>query len=132
MPKNVTKEQAVEVTADMEADASAAVQEVLENGEARNRANARQFIVPTEQEDAVVTVAAMSDPDAIPFTDAQWAQVKVKRGSGRPTQEATKLPTSILLDARVVEAFKATGNGWQARMNDVLLEYADVHDMLHA
>jgi hypothetical protein len=59
-------------------------------GEARNRANARQFIVPTEQEDAALTAAAMSDPDAIPFTDAQWAQVKVKRGPGRPTQEATK------------------------------------------
>jgi uncharacterized protein (DUF4415 family) len=122
----------VEVTADIEADASAAVQEVLENVEAKDRANARQFFMPTEQEDAVVTAAAMCDPDAIPFTDAQWAQVKVKRRPDRPTQEATKVPTSIRLDMRVVEAFKATGNGWQTRMNDVLLEYAEVHDMLTA
>jgi uncharacterized protein (DUF4415 family) len=30
----------------------------------------------------------------------------------------------------VVRAFKATGEGWQTRMNDVLLEYAQQHDML--
>jgi uncharacterized protein (DUF4415 family) len=43
-----------------------------------------------------------------------------------------QVPTSIRLDMPVVEAFKATGSGWQTRMNDVLLEYAEVHDMLHA
>ena len=29
-------------------------------------------IIPTAQEDAIITAAALSDPDAIPFTDAQW------------------------------------------------------------
>jgi len=29
-----------------------------------------------------------------------------------------------------VNAFKATGAGWQTRMNDALLEYAQQHGML--
>lgn len=33
-------------------------------------------ILPTPAEDAAITAAAMADPDAMPFTDAQWAQVK--------------------------------------------------------
>ncbi len=42
----------------------------------------RVIILPTPEEDASITAAAMSDPDAMPFTDAEWAQVKplVRRG----------------------------------------------------
>jgi uncharacterized protein (DUF4415 family) len=72
----------------------------------------------------------MQDPDARPYTDEEWAQVKPKRGRGRPAQDVTKVPTSIRLDARVVDAFKATGDGWQTRMNDALFEYAQQHGML--
>jgi uncharacterized protein (DUF4415 family) len=81
-------------------------------------------LLPTLEEDAAITAAAMQDPDARPYTDEEWARAKPKRGPGRPPQNVTKIPTSIRLDARVVEAFKATGEGWQTRMNDVLFEYA--------
>jgi uncharacterized protein (DUF4415 family) len=87
-------------------------------------------VVPTPDEDAAITKAAMQDPDARPYTDEEWAQVKPKRGRGRPAQQVTKVPTSIRLDARVVDAFKATGDGWQTRMNDALFEYAQQHGML--
>lgn len=87
-------------------------------------------ILPTHEEDAAITAAALSDPDAQPLTDAELAQFKPARGRGRPPQDVTKVPTSIRLDARVVRAFKATGEGWQTRMNDALLEYAQQHDML--
>jgi uncharacterized protein (DUF4415 family) len=87
-------------------------------------------VVPTPDEDAAITAAAMQDPDARPYTDEEWAQVKPKRGRGRPAQDVTKVPTSIRLDARVVDAFKATGDGWQTRMNDALFEYAQQHGML--
>jgi uncharacterized protein (DUF4415 family) len=87
-------------------------------------------VVPTPDEDVAITKAAMQDPDARPYTDEEWAQVKPKRGRGRPAQEVTKVPTSIRLDARVVDAFKATGDGWQTRMNDALFEYAQQHGML--
>jgi uncharacterized protein (DUF4415 family) len=87
-------------------------------------------ILPTPEEDAAITAAALSDPDAQPLTDAELAQFRPARGRGRPPQDVTKVPTSIRLDARVVRAFKATGEGWQTRMNDALLEYAQQHDML--
>lgn len=87
-------------------------------------------ILPTAEEDAAITAAALGDPDAQPLTDVQLAQFKPARRTGRPPQEVTKVPTSIRLDARVVNAFKATGDGWQTRINDALIEYAQQHDML--
>lgn len=87
-------------------------------------------VLPTPEEDAAITAAAMQDLDAHPYIDEEWAQVKPKRGRGRPAQDVTKVPTSIRLDARVVEAFKATGEGWQTRMNQILLEYAISHEMI--
>jgi uncharacterized protein (DUF4415 family) len=86
--------------------------------------------VPTPEEDAKITAAAMRDPDARPYTDEEWSQVKPKRGRGRPAQEIKKEPISIRLDVRVLEAFKATGEGWQTRMNDALTEYALSHEMI--
>jgi len=87
-------------------------------------------VVPTPEEDAAITAAALQDPDARPYTDAEWEQVKPKRGRGRPAQGVTKVPISIRLDERVLEAFKATGEGWQTRMNDALTEWANQHGML--
>lgn len=39
---------------------------------------------------------------------------------GRPKSEAAKVPVSIRLDADVLAAFKATGSGWQTRVNEAL------------
>jgi uncharacterized protein (DUF4415 family) len=89
-------------------------------------------IFPTIEEDAAITAAALSDPDAQSLTDSELTQFKPARRPGRPTQNITKVPMSIRLDARVVDAFKATGDGWQTRMNDALLEYAQQHRMLRA
>ena len=44
----------------------------------------RSLVLPTSQEDAVITKAAMSDRDAKPLTDAQWEAVKSKLIRGRP------------------------------------------------
>jgi uncharacterized protein (DUF4415 family) len=43
---------------------------------------------------------------------------------GRPPAEKRKVSTTIRLDADVVEAFKATGPGWQTRINDTLRKAA--------
>lgn len=87
-------------------------------------------ILPTPEEDAAIAAAALDDPDARPYTDEEWAQVTPKRGRGRPPQSVTKAPISIRLDVRVLDAFKATGEGWQTRMNDALVDWADQHGML--
>lgn len=44
----------------------------------------------------------------------------VKRRPGRPPVEHPKQAVSLRLEPEVLEKFRATGPGWQRRMNDVL------------
>lgn len=44
----------------------------------------------------------------------------IRKARGRPKLDAPKQQISLRLDPDVVEKFKATGKGWQARINDVL------------
>jgi uncharacterized protein (DUF4415 family) len=85
--------------------------------------------VPTAEEDAALTAAAMSDLDSRPFTDGEWAAAKPKARVG--VRGLQRTPTKVLLSVRysreVVDYFKATGDGWQARMDQVLREYIATH-----
>ena len=51
---------------------------------------------------------------------------------GRPALAADerKVTLNMRADRDVVEAFKATGDGWQTRINEVLRDYATSHHML--
>jgi uncharacterized protein (DUF4415 family) len=46
-----------------------------------------------------------------------------KRPVGRPTLEATKVSTTIRLSPDVIKAFRASGNGWQTRIDLALKEW---------
>ncbi len=43
-----------------------------------------------------------------------------KRTRGRPVKAAPKIRVAVRLDPDVVEHFRATGPGWQTRINDAL------------
>lgn len=88
----------------------------------------RKITLPTAAEDAAITAAALADHDAQPLTDSQLQQMKPARPRGRP-QGSNKIATNVRYDRDVVEAFKATGDGWQTRMNDALRSYAKSHGM---
>lgn len=47
-----------------------------------------------------------------------------KNRGGRPRSETKRVPVSLRIDPDVLDAFKATGAGWQTRMNDALAEAA--------
>lgn len=47
----------------------------------------------------------------------------VRRGRGRPRAVTRKVLLSVRYSSEVVEYFRATGEGWQARMDQVLLRY---------
>ena len=49
----------------------------------------------------------------------------VKRG--RPKVQHPKLALTVRYDADVVQAFKATGKGWQTRMNSALRDWLKNH-----
>jgi uncharacterized protein (DUF4415 family) len=85
-------------------------------------------IVPTPAEDDVITAAAMADLDAMPFTDAEWEQVKPQVRRGRPLGSGTKTQVTLRLDVEVVEKFRSTGDGWQTRINEVLKNWMQGHE----
>lgn len=55
------------------------------------------------------------------------AQAEAKNRRGRPAGSGTKISTTIRFDAEVLEAFRATGDGWQTRMNDALKDWLRSH-----
>ncbi|WP_096663324.1 BrnA antitoxin family protein [Polaromonas sp. AET17H-212] len=84
-------------------------------------------ILPNPAEDAAITAAALADPDAVPFTDAEWLQAKPLVRRGRPLGSGSKTQVTLRLDVEVVEKFRATGEGWQTRINDALKSWVRTH-----
>ncbi len=46
---------------------------------------------------------------------------------GRPISDSPKKPVQIRLSPEIVSAFKATGHGWQTRINDALRDWLKDH-----
>jgi uncharacterized protein (DUF4415 family) len=95
----------------------------------------RQLETMTDEEDAAITAAALRDPDNPPLTEKFSAHA-------RPAEEAkpefmaawrkwrgqqkapVKRLVSLRLDPDVIDHFRATGPGWQRRINDALRKVA--------
>jgi uncharacterized protein (DUF4415 family) len=56
---------------------------------------------------------AAEDPDNPPMTDEEWARARVM------------VPVRLHLDAQVVDWFKSQGDGYPARINDVLRAFVE-------
>lgn len=87
----------------------------------------------SDAEEARIQKMIASDPDAPEATDEQIAEAKPfaeafpalankmrKNVGGRPRSVNPKVPVSIRLDQEVVTKLKATGPGWQSRVNEML------------
>jgi uncharacterized protein (DUF4415 family) len=84
--------------------------------EARRRALANLADM-TDEEDAAITADALADPDNPPADD-------LIRRRGRPALASPKEAVKLRLDAEVLSHFRATGSGWQTRMNEALRKAA--------
>lgn len=71
----------------------------------------------TDKEDAAITAAADADPDNLPADD-------LFRRRGRPPLDRPKEAIKLRIDPEVLDHFKASGPGWQTRMNDALRKAA--------
>jgi uncharacterized protein (DUF4415 family) len=86
----------------------------------------KKKLVPpiTDAEEARIQALIASDPDAPEITDEQIAKrmtfSEMMRRVGRPRVPHPKQQVSVRLDADVLEKLRATGPGWQARMNAAL------------
>lgn len=86
----------------------------------------RGIVMPTAEEDKAIRAAAKSDPDAQPLTPKQLkAMVPIRALRGRPKSDSKKLLVSVRYSPEVIEYFKSTGDGWQVRMDSVLLKYVE-------
>ena len=108
-----------------------AVKDITSWAEASERA-LKSIEDVTAEEEAELHAAALADPDNPPL-DEQWfreakpmsdERLARYRGMRGPQRAPTKKPTSIRLDADVVEHFKAGGPGWQSRINQALRKVA--------
>jgi uncharacterized protein (DUF4415 family) len=72
------------------------------------------------------TPATWTDPEDAPeLTAAFFKQADRYEGTtlkprGRPKAAVTKEPVKLRLDADVLAALRASGEGWQTRINDTL------------
>lgn len=82
-------------------------------------------ISPTEQENAQILASAEADHDARPYTAEEWAKTKPRMG--RPKADITKQSTTIRLSQDVMDAFKASGTGWQTRIDNALKDWLKTH-----
>ena len=79
------------------------------------------------------TTTGWIDPDEAPeLSDDFFERAEEYVGDrlirrGRPKAGKTKLALTVRYDPEVIDAFKATGQGWQTRMNDALKEWLKDH-----
>jgi uncharacterized protein (DUF4415 family) len=80
----------------------------------------REIILPTPEEDAAITAAAMTDPDNPPLTDEELVLFRPMRG--RPTMEVKRPMVSLRMDPDLLAHLRASGKGWQTKVNAILRE----------
>ena len=77
-----------------------------------------KLVRPTAEEDKRIARGIHVDPDAAP--DLSEPVPGITRRLGRPTKADRKVSITLRLDRDVVERFRATGAGWQTRINSAL------------
>jgi len=77
----------------------------------------RVFNLPSDQEDARIRAGIATDPAAHEVSDAEFG---LMRRAGRPLGGGTKTQVTLRIDTDILEKFRASGTGWQTRINEVL------------
>jgi uncharacterized protein (DUF4415 family) len=91
----------------------------------------------TDAEDAAARVAAKADADNPPLKPTarlrpahdvhpQLVAEQLRR-RGRPRLASPKRQVTLRLDADVIDGMRATGPGWQVRVNDTLRRWLQRH-----
>jgi uncharacterized protein (DUF4415 family) len=91
-----------------------------------------KMIRDTPEEEAAIQRGIDADPDNPEITGEQAAPMVphsefVKRQRGRPKSDTPKEHINVRLDADVLAHFRASGDGWQTRMNNALREWVAAH-----
>ena len=105
----------------------------------------RWVILPTPEENARINAGIAADPDARELDEDWFARARPasevlprdvyeglvalqkSRARGRPPVETPKVATAIRFDADVLAGLRATGKGWQTRVNDAMRQWLKEH-----
>jgi uncharacterized protein (DUF4415 family) len=101
----------------------------------------RKFPVSPEEWEAIIAEAPGEDRPPTPEEEAAWSNGIVMQEGGHPDvrialaekrrRGAARKPKKTLLSIRyspeVIDYFRATGEGWQARMDAALKEWIKAH-----
>jgi uncharacterized protein (DUF4415 family) len=93
-----------------------------------------KLVPPTKAEDKKINRGIARDTDTFEATAEDFARAKAvkdvlpanvyeavrRRGQRGPQKEPKKVPVSLRIDQDVLEAYVATGKGYQVRMNEAL------------
>ncbi len=82
----------------------------------------RKIWLNTPVEDEAINAGIEADPDTLEVTDDMAAQMRPFPRAGRSPLNSPKEPVTLRVDGDVLAAIKATGRGWQTRVNAVLRE----------
>ena len=86
------------------------------------RANRASVVLPTLAEDRAIRRGIAADKNTYVPSDAEFSRMKPVRG--RPKGSGSRIRLTVRLDRNVVLRFRATGPGWQTRLNDLLVRAA--------
>jgi len=110
----------------------------------KSGATSKKFPANPKEWEAVIAAAPGKDRPPTPKEKAAWAKSVVVKGGGYtavkaalaakrkqgergPQRSPTKQSVTIRYSPEVLEYFKATGAGWQTRMNDALRDWVAKH-----
>ncbi|OQW86196.1 MAG: hypothetical protein BWK72_18235 [Rhodoferax ferrireducens] len=78
----------------------------------------RKILLNTPEEEAQINTSIAADPDTHEVSDAEFALMR--RKPGRPAAAVVRPMLSIRVDPDVAAALRASGKGWQTRVNALL------------
>lgn len=97
--------------------------EELQAARARGESRSDWARIKREQAAGLEPAEDEDSPDATQLLQAEVA----KRRAGRPKGSGAKEQVAIRFDRDVLAAFRASGPGWQTRMNNALKDWLKTH-----
>ena len=89
--------------------------------EVQNLESKTDWSTVDEMTDKDITEAVQNDPDTRLLNGEEFKRMHHCRSQKAPT----KKPTTIRLNAEVLDFFKSQGKAWQTKINEVLQDYVD-------
>lgn len=94
--------------------------------------NKKKILPISDEEEAAIQRGIAQDPANPEWTEQDFKNARpfaevfpeltesIRRARGRPALENPKKQVTLRLDSEVVAKYRASGRGWQSRINDIL------------